>query len=105
MVSANGHHGYRLDIGRRALRWIERLRDVAIARRVGRSYTEDLDAVLLRLARDPHGWGRLVEDIPKLGLTRRRGRSTFLTVLFSIDHRLRVVYVHRVRANPRGPLA
>jgi hypothetical protein len=105
MASTNGHPAYRLVIGLRVTERIEQLRDRAIARRLSQAYAEDLQRVLMRLARDPGGWGRSEADYGSLGIDRRRGRSVFLSVLYTADHKARVVYLHRVRANRRGPLA
>ncbi len=88
MTSTNGHAGYRLDVSPRAGLGIERLRDRAFARRLGQSYAADVDTTLLALARNPHGWGRLVADHGSLGVTFRRSRSVFLAVEYSVDERL-----------------
>lgn len=105
MTSTNGHAGYRLEMTPRAGLGIERLRDRAIARRLSKSYAEDIDATLLALARNPHKWGRSVADYGTLGVSIRHGRSDFLSLEVIVDDRLREVQVRRVGANPRGPLA
>lgn len=83
MASTNGHPAHRIVIvfRRRAALRTERLRDRAFARRVAKSYSEDLDTLLRRLATDPIGWADRRTDRPKLGVVRLRGRSAFPDVL------------------------
>jgi hypothetical protein len=105
MATANGQPGYKLSLLPAAADALRLLRDQAVLRGLAERLARDLESVERRLQRDPVEWGDPLFDYHHLGMTRRRGKSEFLYVYYSVHEPGRAVFVQDITANPHGPLA